>query len=70
MKLLGFLTLLALALPAWGQEGALMEMGADVYQNHCVTCHGAEGQGGLGTGARGQHRVAERAARACPNPLR
>ena len=48
MKLFGFLALLAFVLPAWGQEGALMEMGAEVYQNHCLTCHGAEGQGGLG----------------------
>ena len=40
--------LLTLALAAWGQEGALMDTGAEVYQNHCLTCHGEEGQGGLG----------------------
>ncbi len=45
--------LLTLALSAWGQENAFMEMGAEVYQNECATCHGEQGQGGLGPAQAG-----------------
>ena len=48
-----FTALFTVALSAWGQDAALTDVGAEVYQNECATCHGAQGQGGLGPAQAG-----------------
>ena len=57
--ILVFTAVVGLTCSVWGQtvDPALMNMGQQVYQNECATCHGAEGQGGLGPAQAGNNSL-------------